>query len=231
MAVNDADQSNKSHRIRQSGAKKDKKKLKKKKQQDSDDDDQKQLNPKAFAFSSSNKAKRLQSRAVEKEQRRLHVPIIDRSYGEPAPFVIVVQGPPQVGKSLLIKSLVKHYTKQNLPEVRGPITIVSGKQRRLQFVECPNDINGMIDAAKFADLALLLVDGSYGFEMETFEFLNILQVHGFPKVMGVLTHLDQFKDAKKLRKTKQLIPMLKKYLDFVRVVFLGLEFSLDIGAG
>lgn len=40
-----------------------------------------------------------------------------------------------------------------------------GKQRRLQFVECPNDINGMIDCAKFADLALLLFDGSYGFEM------------------------------------------------------------------
>jgi hypothetical protein len=32
-------------------------------------------------------------------------------------------------------------------------------------VECPNDINGMIDAAKYADLALLLIDGSYGFEM------------------------------------------------------------------
>ena len=40
-----------------------------------------------------------------------------------------------------------------------------GKQRRLQFVECPNDINGMLDAAKYADLALLLIDGSYGFEM------------------------------------------------------------------
>lgn len=38
---------------------------------------------------------------------------------------------------------------------------------------------------------------------ETFEFLNILQVHGFPKVMGVLTNLDKFKDAKKLKKTKQ----------------------------
>ena len=35
----------------------------------------------------------------------------------------------------------------------------------LQFVECPNDINSMIDAAKFADLTLLLIDGSYGFEM------------------------------------------------------------------
>jgi ribosome biogenesis protein BMS1 len=30
-----------------------------------------------------------------------------------------------------------------------------------------------------------------------------MQVHGFPKVMGVLTHLDKFKDVKKLRKTKQ----------------------------
>ena len=45
---------------------------------------------------------------------------------------------------------------------------VAGKQRRLQFVECPNDINAMIDCAKFADLALLLVDGSYGFEMVSF---------------------------------------------------------------
>ncbi|KAF9590798.1 hypothetical protein IFM89_038390 [Coptis chinensis] len=194
MLTGDIDQSHKTHRTSKSGASAKKK--------DKNPDGKKQ-NPKAFTYSSKNKAKRLQSRATEKEQKRLHVPTIDRNLGEPAPYVVVVQGPPKVGKSLLIKSLVKHYTKQNLPEVRGPITIVSGKQRRLQFVECPNDINGMIDAAKFADIALLLIDGSYGFEMETFEFLNILQVHGFPKVMGVLTHLDEFKDVKKLRKTKQ----------------------------
>ncbi|PPD81151.1 hypothetical protein GOBAR_DD21912 [Gossypium barbadense] len=172
-------QSHKAHRSRHSGASAKKKTKARNKDQNSD---QKQQNPKVPL---------------------LHLPVIDRSYGELPPFVVVVQGPPQVGKSLLIKSLVKHYTKHNLPEVRGPITIVSGKQRRLQFVECPNDINGMIDAAKFADLALLLIDGSYGFEMETFEFLNILQVHGFPKVMGVLTHLDNFEDVKKLKKTKQ----------------------------
>ncbi|XP_050366426.1 uncharacterized protein LOC126784919 isoform X2 [Argentina anserina] len=195
-----SEQSHKAHRSRQSGSKADKKQEKKNKQ----NKPQKDQNPKAFAFKSTVKAKRLQSRAVEKEQRRLHVPTIDRSYGlEPPPFVVLVHGPPKVGKSLLIKSLVKHYTKHDLRQVQGPITIVTGKQRRVQFVECPNDINGMIDAAKFADLALLLIDGSYGFEMETFEFLNILQVHGFPKVMGVLTHLDKFQDAKKLRKTKQ----------------------------
>jgi len=63
----------------------------------------------------------------------------------------------------------------------------------------------MIDAAKYADLVLLLIDGAFGFEMETFEFLNILQVHGFPKVMGVLTHLDGFKDVKALKKTKKAL--------------------------
>ncbi|XP_059312227.1 uncharacterized protein LOC132063611 isoform X2 [Lycium ferocissimum] len=199
----DGEQSHKSHRSRQSGPTAKKKSKSDKKKKGVSDENNKQHNPKAFAFNSTVKAKKLQARATEKEQKRLHVPTIDRSTGEPAPYVIVVQGPPKVGKSLLIKSLVKHYTKQNLPEVRGPITIVSGKRRRLQFIECPNDINGMIDVAKFADLALLLIDGSYGFEMETFEFLNILQNHGFPKVMGVLTHLDQFKDVKKLRKTKQ----------------------------
>lgn len=193
------EQSHKPHRLRQAGPSK---QTKKKKQQGGGEEEKKR-NPKAFGFKSSVKAKKLQSRTVEKEQRKLHVPAIERNYGEPPPFVVVVHGPPQVGKSLLIKCLVKHYTKHNIQEVRGPITIVSGKKRRVQFVECPNDINGMIDAAKFADLALLLIDGSYGFEMETFEFLNILQVHGFPKIMGVLTHLDQFKDVKKLKKTKQ----------------------------
>lgn len=52
---------------------------------------------------------------------------------------------------------------------------------------------------------LLLIDGGFGFEMETFELLNLLQVHGFPKVMGVLTHLDGFHDVKALKKTKKAL--------------------------
>ncbi|KAM0841390.1 hypothetical protein ACQ4PT_059022 [Festuca glaucescens] len=156
------EQPRKAHRVAKSGAKARKWKGK---GAAGDDEGGERKNPKAFAFRSATKAKRLQSRSAEIEQRRLHVPIMDRSIGEPPPFVVVVQGPPQVGKSLLIKCLVKHYTKQNLSEVRGPITVVSGKSRRVQFLECPSDINGMIDAAKIADLALLLIDGSYGFEM------------------------------------------------------------------
>jgi ribosome biogenesis protein BMS1 len=61
----------------------------------------------------------------------------------------------------------------------------------------------MIDIGKVADLVLLMIDGSFGFEMETMEFLNVLQAHGFPKVMGVLTHLDLIKKSHILRATKK----------------------------
>ena len=50
---------------------------------------------------------------------------------------------------------------------------------------------------------LLLVDASFGFEMETFEFLNVLQVHGFPRVMGVLTHLDLLRSTRTQRRVKK----------------------------
>lgn len=40
---------------------------------------------------------------------------------------------------------------------------------------------------------------------ETFEFLNVLQVHGFPRIMGVLTHLDLFKNPKTLKNTKKAL--------------------------
>ena len=54
-------------------------------------------------------------------------------------------------------------------------------------------MQAMVDMAKIVDLALLLIDASIGFEMETFEFLCLLHNHGMPNVMGVLTHLDYYK--------------------------------------
>lgn len=95
-ADSNPEQSHKSHRSRQAGASKKKKDDRKKKKNHGGDDGEKKQNPKAFAFSSTVKAKRMQNRASEKEQRRLHVPMIDRSTGEPAPYIVVVQGPPKV---------------------------------------------------------------------------------------------------------------------------------------
>ncbi|KAJ3364919.1 Glycoside hydrolase 2 (Mannanase, beta-galactosidase) [Allomyces arbusculus] len=189
------DRPQKPHRKAHAGRKADKKKPK----------NAEKNNPKAFAMQSGRRAEKMARRKEELNQKKLHVPLVDRTPIEPPPVVIAVAGPPGTGKSTLIRSLVKRYTRQNIHEINGPVTVVAGRKRRLTFIECANDLNAMIDVAKVADLVLLMVDAAYGFEMETFEFLNILQTHGFPKVMGVLTHLDKFRDNKKLRKRKKAL--------------------------
>ncbi|ANB15681.1 GTPase BMS1 [Sugiyamaella lignohabitans] len=131
--------------------------------------------------------------------------MVDRTPDEPPPVIVAVVGPPGTGKTTLIKSLVRRFTKHTLSEIKGPITVVSGKRRRLTFLECTNDLNSMIDIAKVADLILLMIDGNFGLEMETMEFLNILAPHGFPRILGVTTHLDLFKSVSTMRASKKAL--------------------------
>jgi len=109
------------------------------------------------------------------DTKKQRMPLVDRTLLKPPPIVIVVVGPPKVGKTTLINNLIKTFTRQPLTTINGPVTIVSGKRRRITVIECNNDINSMIDLAKVADLVLLMIDASFGFEMEIFEFLNICQ--------------------------------------------------------
>ncbi|XP_076381090.1 ribosome biogenesis protein BMS1 homolog [Megalopta genalis] len=192
----------KSHRERNAGRKASKKMAKTEHVQELTD---KQKNPKAFTFHSALKAERRFRRKQDIETKKQHIPLVDRTPLEPPPILVAVVGPPKVGKSLLIQCLIKSYVKQPLTNIVGPVTVVSSKKRRITFMECNNDINCMIDIAKVADLVLLLIDGSFGFEMEIFEFLNICQVHGMPRIMGVLTHLDLIKNAKQLKRTKKTL--------------------------
>ena len=84
---------------------------------------------------SGRKATRNAQRRSDLLQRKLHVPLINRNeaVGDPAPYVVVVQGPPGVGKSTLIKSLVRKYTKYTLPEVkvctRDPVALACQRRR------------------------------------------------------------------------------------------------------
>ena len=62
----------------------------------------------------------------------------------------------------------------------------------------------MIDISKIADIVLLMIDGNFGFEMETMEFLNILSASGMPgNVFGILTHLDLFRKPSTLKDAKK----------------------------
>ncbi|KAL2313964.1 Ribosome biogenesis protein bms1 [Schizosaccharomyces pombe] len=188
----------KGHYAKHSGPKAEKKKLKKV------SDGSASNNPKAFAVASAGRMARQAMRTADISQKKLHVPMVDRTPDEaPPPVIVAVMGPPGTGKSTLIKSLVRRYSKYTVSQITGPITVVAGKKRRITFLECPNDLSSMIDVAKIADLVLLLIDANFGFEMETMEFLNILAPHGMPRIMGVLTHLDLFKKTSTLREAKK----------------------------
>lgn len=161
-------------------------------------------NKKAFSVNAPGKMKKMTMRSRDLGEKKLHVPMADRTPDDdPPPVIVAVVGPPGTGKSTLIKSLIRRFTKQTLTEIKGPITLVSGKRRRLTIIEVGNDLNTMIDTAKVADLVLLMMDGNFGLEMETMEFLNIIQHHGMPRVLGVATHLDLFKKQSTLRASKK----------------------------
>jgi ribosome biogenesis protein BMS1 len=67
-----------------------------------------------------------------------------------------------------------------------------------------------------------MIDSSVGFEMETFEFLSLLKNHGFTSVMGVLTHMDEFRVNKSLNKLKKQIKkrFLKEVTDKAKLFYL-----------
>ncbi|KAL6741410.1 hypothetical protein Aduo_014668 [Ancylostoma duodenale] len=189
-------QKNKEHRTHKTGGKATKIKEKNK---------VKGNNAKAFTFKSAVAAGKAIRRSADINERKKHILYMDRKPVVPPPVIVAIVGPSKVGKTTLLRGLVKYYLKSGFEELKGPVTIVTGKKRRVQFIEVKNDINHMIDVAKIADLVLLMVDASYGFEMETFEFLNICQVHGMPRVLGVLNHLDCLKGMSKVNKTKKIM--------------------------
>lgn len=162
-------------------------------------------NPKAFAYAHPGRLAKQAVRSHDIKEKRLHVPLVDRLPEEAPPIIVAVVGPPGVGKSTLIKSLIKRYTKHNITSPSGPLTVVTSKRRRLTFIECPADsLASMIDVSKIADIVLLMIDGNFGFEMETMEFLNVLASSGMPgNVFGILTHLDLFRKPSTLKDAKK----------------------------
>eukprot|EP00981_Chlorochromonas_danica_P014907 scaffold9386_cov154-Ochromonas_danica.AAC.14 len=177
----------------------------KSKKSDNDHSKKTRKNNRAFNVSNVVSTKRAMQRNLDRAQKKEVVPLINRTEETPPPSLVVVMGPKGVGKSTLIRSLVKMFTNQNLVDTVGPVTVVAGKKKRITFFEAPLDIYSLTDLAKVADLVVLMIDASYGLEMDTFEYINMLQVHGFPKVVGALTHMDLFKSNKSLQAARKAI--------------------------
>ncbi|SCM03752.1 asparagine and aspartate rich protein 2, putative [Plasmodium chabaudi adami] len=161
---------------------------------------------KAFTFSGGiNSAHRRKQHLYELEEKKLRIDKTIKEGYKNSPLIIAIHGPKGVGKSTLMKSIIKHYVGININEIDRPISIFTKNLKRYTFIEINDDILHMIDVAKIADICLLVIDGSFGFELETLEFTSILNTHGMPKVIGVVTHMDKFKDNKSIRKRKKKI--------------------------
>ena len=70
-------------------------------------------------------------RSADIRERKHHIPVVDRTPLEPPPYIVAVVGPPKVGKTTVIRCLVKNFTRQNLNNIKGPVTLVSGKQAQV----------------------------------------------------------------------------------------------------
>ena len=66
-------------------------------------------------------------RTLDKKEKKHHVPVVDRTPVEPPPILVAIVGPPKVGKTTLLKCLIRNFTRQKLSTVDGPVTIVSGE--------------------------------------------------------------------------------------------------------
>ena len=56
-------------------------------------------NVKAFGVAKAGRAKRTLQRTIDRNHRAEHAPLIERKGTVPAPTVVVVMGPPKVGKT------------------------------------------------------------------------------------------------------------------------------------
>ena len=49
-------------------------------------------------------------------------------------MVVAVAGPPKVGKTLLIQCIVKNFTRTSVTNIKGPVTVVSGKAYKEVYI-------------------------------------------------------------------------------------------------
>jgi ribosome biogenesis protein BMS1 len=53
--------------------------------------------------------------------------------------------------------MIKHYTGQNIKEIKGPITIRTSKKQRVTIMEVSSDLSSLVDTAKVPDIVLSMI--------------------------------------------------------------------------
>ncbi|KAH0573441.1 Ribosome biogenesis protein BMS1 [Spironucleus salmonicida] len=143
-------------------------------------------------------------RAAQIEHLTAKVPTVNITAKLPPPDVVAVIGPAQSGKTTIVKQLIKQWTGVQVTPI-GPVTVSASKTKRITIFDVPSNIPAVLDAARVADLVIIVINAEKDIETDVFEYLNVLQAIGFPKVFTVVTHEDCFaKVSHKQRNNKKL---------------------------
>ena len=130
--------------------------------------------------------------------------IIKDSYKE-SMFMISIIGPEQSGKTTLMKSIVNYLTKIKRSDISKIISIFNSKKELTILIESGADIFSNLQCIKLSNLMVIVIDGFFGLELDTFETLTASNSLHFKKYVFALTHLDLFKTWKSLKKAKKRI--------------------------
>lgn len=160
------------------------------------------VNMKAYSFQSVVAARRVIQRQANALQKAARLPYVARYGDYPPPDLVAIIGPKGVGKTTLTKALVKVIGGYSISDPTGPITVIASKTKRITLYDVPSSIPAVLDISKLVNLVILVVNAKIGLEVEHYEYLNILQATGFPRVFTVFTHLDEFHKVKTLRNEK-----------------------------
>ena len=166
-----------------------------------------------------------------------------------SPMVLSFHGSRRVGKTTFMKSFLDHcITAEKKPGFftrtygNGPFFLRHRKHQAAFFcIEASSDSLSMINLVKSSDVLVLLIDGYFGLELETFELFSLILAHHTsqahsPRMVCALTHLDLFRHWKSLKKAKkrikrriiQEIGMLAKILCFSGLTLSETYFSREI---
>lgn len=121
------------------------------------------------------------------------------------PKIISIIGPKKSGKTTLIESIGYYFNKNFNQNQKGPFLIHNENKEDFILIESPLDILSISNLTKVSDIIILVIDGFFGLELETFETISFINSNGTPHVFCVLTHLDLYTNWKNLKKSKKRI--------------------------
>mmetsp|Transcript_4395 Transcript_4395/g.8506 ORF Transcript_4395/g.8506 Transcript_4395/m.8506 type:complete len:283 (+) Transcript_4395:409-1257(+) len=120
-------------------------------------------------------------------------------------FVISFLGPNRVGKTTMIRSLLSYFGFHKEFENKGPLTVSNNEENRLIFIEGVHIPFSLVSLIKISNIIVIMIDGFFGLELDTFELINLARMEGVKKIFFVISHLDLFKKWKTLKKIKKRI--------------------------